>query len=165
MEIIQQMKEHKVYIPYDSLSCYINDSLLVHPLCEDAPFKMIVYSDTSQCSTCYLKSLYHWKDFVESKYSLNGNLSFIFIVGTRNGDARLVRNNLFRTELEYPIYIDDKNAFISANPSIPKEHTYHTFLIDQNDSILLVGNPLFNVKIEKMLLDILDEKLADGGER
>ena len=41
---------------------------------------------------------------------------------------------------------------------------YHTFLLDENNKIILVGNPLHNKKIEKLFLDMLDEKFDKNEE-
>ncbi len=37
---------------------------------------------------------------------------------------------------------------------------FHTFLLDENNNVLLVGNSLENEKIEEMFWQILEEKLG-----
>ena len=34
----------------------------------------------------------------------------------------------------------------------------HSFLLDENDSVLLVGNPVRNKKIEELFFKILEER-------
>ena len=36
---------------------------------------------------------------------------------------------------------------------------FHTFLLDESDSVLLVGNPLINERIDKLLKGIVNERL------
>ena len=37
---------------------------------------------------------------------------------------------------------------------------FHTFLLDENNNVLLVGNPLDNEKIEEMFWQIVEKKLG-----
>ena len=69
--------------------------------------------------------------------------------------------NLHRylTELSHPMYVDSKSVFSKVNPQLPKESLFHIFLLDENNNVILVGNPLFNPKLEKMLRRTLQEKL------
>lgn len=36
----------------------------------------------------------------------------------------------------------------------------HTFLLDEDNKVILVGNPLHNKKIEEMFYKIVEEKLG-----
>ena len=36
----------------------------------------------------------------------------------------------------------------------------HTFLLDRDDNVLLVGNPIWNEKIEEMFWQIVEERLG-----
>ena len=40
------------------------------------------------------------------------------------------------------------------------ELRFHTFLLDENNNVLLVGNPLDNEKIEEMFWQIVEKKLG-----
>lgn len=57
------------------------------------------------------------------------------------------------------MYIDSTNIFKKENPNIPSEEMFHVFLLDENDSIILVGNPLFNTQIEDMLIKQVNERM------
>lgn len=46
------------------------------------------------------------------------------------------------------------------NPHLPKNKALHTFLLDENNNVILVGNPLHNKKIEKIFYKIVEEKLG-----
>ncbi len=37
---------------------------------------------------------------------------------------------------------------------------YHTFLLDENNNVILVGNPMINKKNEDMMLAIVEEKFG-----
>lgn len=42
------------------------------------------------------------------------------------------------------VYIDDRQDFITNNPTIPEDAMFHTFLLDRKNKIVLVGNPVHN---------------------
>ena len=42
----------------------------------------------------------------------------------------------------YPIYIDNGNLFRKNNRNIPFDERMHTFLLDENNKVILVGSPL-----------------------
>lgn len=54
------------------------------------------------------------------------------------------------TNFDYPILIDTLGEFERLNPHLPKNQALHTFLLDENNRVILVGNPLRNKKIKEM---------------
>lgn len=49
---------------------------------------------------------------------------------------------------------------MGLNPNIPSESMFHTFLLDENNKVILIGNPMVNKQIEEMLVLIVEEKLG-----
>lgn len=60
--------------------------------------------------------------------------------------------------VSFPIYVDTTKIFRRNNPQINDLSATHVFLINSNNNIVLVGNPLLNPKIEEMSLKIFEEK-------
>lgn len=60
------------------------------------------------------------------------------------------------------IFVDSAIVFMEVNPNIPSESMFHTFLLDENNKVILVGNPMLNKQIEDMMLSIVDEKLGNN---
>ena len=56
------------------------------------------------------------------------------------------------------IYFDYFGLLEKKNPHLPKSKSLHTFLMDKNGKVLLVGNPVRNNKINALMLDILEDK-------
>lgn len=50
-----------------------------------------------------------------------------------------------------------KIVFPQYNPHIPTNKVLHTFLLDENNKVILAGNPLFNPRIEALLFQKLKE--------
>ena len=48
----------------------------------------------------------------------------------------------------YPVYIDEKDEFNTAN-KLPSNTLYHQFLLDKNNVVIFIGNPIKSRKIRK----------------
>ena len=60
----------------------------------------------------------------------------------QNNLELMISNTMF----DYPILLDTLGEFEKLNPHLPKNGTFHTFLLDENNNVILVGNPLRNKK-------------------
>ena len=58
--------------------------------------------------------------------------------------------------LDSPVYVDTAYVLRKENPQIPVDPIYHTFLLNEKDSVILVGNPLENVEIENIFRHTID---------
>lgn len=58
------------------------------------------------------------------------------------------------------VYVDTLGLFAKQNPYLSSNTIMHTFLLDEDNNVLLVGNPLENEKIEEMFWQIVEEKLG-----
>ena len=68
----------------------------------------------------------------------------------------LIKNSRFN----YPIILDTLGHFAKLNPHLPKNKALHTFLLDENNNVILVGNPLHNKKIKEMFYRIVEDRLG-----
>lgn len=53
--------------------------------------------------------------------------------------------------------MDTLGLFEHSNPQILHESKFHTLLLDKNNNVLLVGNPVENKKIEELFWQIVEE--------
>ena len=54
----------------------------------------------------------------------------------------------------YPVCYDTKGEFMALN-KFPKQEGLCCFLLDEDDKVVLIGNPLFNEQVEKLYLETL----------
>ena len=48
---------------------------------------------------------------------------------------------IFQKRFRYSVFYDLDGSFERLNPHLPKNERFHTFLLGENDKVLLVGNP------------------------
>lgn len=106
---------------------------------------------------CYLQHLELWNDFVKMEKEHEGIIRFLFIIEARDGEADNPYGQLGMTNLKHCIYVDGNRSFFKNNPQIPSNSLCHTFLLDESNKILLIGNPLKNEAIEKIFLRKIEE--------
>ena len=159
---IENMMAKPVTIPYNKMLLWTRNSTQnKHPNTQET-FKLVVYMDSAHCTECALKRMYLWEDFYNLERKYEGRFKVVFIVqASRNNNAKNIISAFKHYDINYPMYIDSTNIFSSLNPHIPSEDMYHVFLTDKKDSVVLVGNPQVNEKIERRLLEILEGR-KDG---
>lgn len=119
--------------------------------------KLVVYSDTSDCSQCYINHLNSWNEMLAQEDSFP-HFSLVFIIEACDGECNTLKRLLEQSGLRHSVFIDVNSSFRRKNPHLPKESFFHTFLINEKNEVCLVGDPLRNEAIEKMLRDALHEK-------
>ena len=122
--------------------------------------KYIIYSDSLACSSCMINSLISWNPFIEYSKNYNGKLVFYFVFSPAKKDVRSLNMLIRNSEFKYQIIVDGKNNFAKSNSHLPKDNLLHTFLLDENNNVVLVGNPVRNKKIKEMFYKIVEEKLG-----
>lgn len=159
---IMEMGRYKTILPTSEMKCWKGDSSSGNysDSIEGNKLKLVVYVDTTDCSICFLNHMNLWNDFLPLEQKYNGAIRFIFIIEARQNEYIDLYNQLSYTGLNHPIYIDEKLAFRKLNPHIPTETIYHTFVLDENNNIVLVGDPLRNEEIEKLLYKLIEVKCS-----
>lgn len=156
MEQIARMQSDVVVLPLDSM----NNTGVSPCVPRLDGYKFIVYSDSSDCSSCSLRKLYQWDELSELSKRYGDGVQFIFIFSPskkNQGLFELAIRNVLSSSL---IYMDTINIFSRLNPHIPGERRFHTFLLDEDNNVLLVGNPLENEKIKELFWQIVEERLG-----
>ncbi len=158
--IVEHMQSQTITIPYEQMTYWTTDSILDISPWKDAKLRLIHYVDSKTCSSCYLQKIAKY-DFLFNMEKLSNNEFFnVFIINPDNKTKRILESEYYNKLIPSTIFIDTANVFRQKNPIIPSETMYHTFLLDEKGKIILVGNPMVNNKIEKMLISIVEDKLA-----
>lgn len=120
-----------------------------------ARYKLLIYNGPDYCSTCAMSKMSEWNALLNLEREGALNLIFIFSPSKTEKDDLI---SAYRSSgLEHCILIDTCGVFSIDNPQIPQEKIFHTLLLDSADNVVLVGNPLRNDKINKLLHKILRE--------
>lgn len=122
----------------------------------DADYKVVTYIDSVGCTSCKLQLL-RWKLFMQEVDStLNRPVPFVFYFHPK--DMKELRYITRRDAFVYPVCFDEKDDFNRLN-HFPDEMTFQTFLLDKDNRVAAIGNPVHNPKVKELYLKVLT-----GGE-
>lgn len=129
----------------------INGNILGHH-----KYSLVVFVDSVTCSPCFWKQMPQWQSIVDSVNNHNVDISFAFVfhVKRKNRD-RFIESMQQDTLFKYPVYLDTTGVFLKNNPNITQNKLLHTFLLDQNNRVILIGDPVQNRKIRDLFDNIL----------
>ena len=158
---ILQLQSQKILIPTDSMLHQINgrDTILGNTF--DISIKLVVYSDSSICSSCALQALNKWDSFIQKANKSQGKLQLFFIFSPRKREVIQVKNMIATYALDYPVFIDTMKIFTKYNPHLPMHPMFHIFLLDEEDQVIVVGNPLKNKKLSAIYEKTINKKLSE----
>lgn len=117
------------------------DTLLSVP---DAPMRLVVWFDSLGCSSCRINRMHEWNDVVQFAEGMGDRFDPVFIFSPKAADRHSVRIALRTAFFEYPVYIDEDGMFPKNNPQLPTDERMHTFLLNADNKVVLVGSPVGN---------------------
>ena len=121
-------------------------------------FKIITYVDSIGCTSCKLQ-LHRWKELIAEMDSISsGTVPFLFYFHPK--DMKELRYLTRRDNFTYPVCFDEDDEFNSLN-RFPSEMTFQTFLLDKENKVIGMGNPVHNPKVKELyLMKITGENLS-----
>lgn len=124
---------------------------------------ILIWYDSTMCSTCKLSGLQSLAEielFCRDSVD-NAIVSVIF-------SPPVIAHKTFReasslTKRDYPIQVDYEGDFIRENSQLPKTGYMHTFLLDRDGKVVLVGDPVSNPVLWRTYKKYLYELNENGG--
>ena len=125
--------------------------------------KLLIYYDSLGCNTCRVQCLDDWTKIMMESEKSNGALG-VYVIFTPKKDVpneipRLLRLGNF----SYPIYMDDYGEFYEDNKKVIDDEDGIILLLDKNNKVVLLGNPLMNDAMWNLFKTTLDNMLVHDG--
>lgn len=117
--------------------------------------KLVVYIDSLSCSTCFLNNMMTYYDINDSLINNGGHL--IVILNPKREKVNEIRERVIMDKYPFYCIIDGNNEFLTNN-DIPNNNLLHTFMLDKNGKIIIVGDPTRNSKIKELFIKQLTLK-------
>ena len=134
----------KMLFPKDIVYTRFLKDTIDYRVPENVEYKVVVYVDSTGCTECKLK-LQEWKDFISYVDTLSGKkVAFIFFYNM--SDNRKVAFRLKHENFDYPVCLNRSEELSQLN-HIREGDRNHTFLLDKENCILEIGNPMFDSEI------------------
>lgn len=156
-EIAEEIKtfyNSYITVPMDSMiSLSANGGVSTY---HHSEYTYIMYIDSTMCSDCAVKHLSDWSILDVSNRPGSEKLKYLFIIAPKHNQYKhifeLIKSDIHFSEFTF---IDTMGVFERANPNLPKNKLLHTFMINKEGKVRLIGNPITNSQIDSVLSKIL----------
>ena len=154
-ELVEQMEKISsvpLKVSYTEM-LRVTDSTMTSVPDRKYPYTMVVYMDSVSCSRCIMNSLRYWNDlfYLEKE----GRVYFSFILSADHGNKDEIIESYKASGLKHEVYVDTSGVFRRQNPQITDNRLLHDLLINKNDSVVLIGDPTKNNKLNEMFFSII----------
>lgn len=152
--IIEQWRGKKIQLPTNlQATVFGKDTLFQLP---QTPYKILLYTDSMDYAHNKLY-LEEWKSLIQdADTSIQGQLSFLFYFHPK--DKKELHSLLKQNHFAYPVYIDEGNKINRMNV-FPEQIDYQCFLLDRNNRVVSVGNPVLNSDIWELYKQLAERKI------
>lgn len=119
-------------------------------------YRYILYFDSTECTACAMNRLAGIKTIKKRLRRINANVTFLLIFDDP-GNTDKFQSEYYSSGLDEPVYLDVKHLLKKKKSNVPQEKYLQSFMLDKNNNVVLVGNPLTNDNIEKLLYQYLSK--------
>ena len=118
-------------------------------------YKVLVFVDSIGCTSCKLQ-LSRWKEFIRYTDSISQkNIPFLFFF--QFDDQWEIHSLLIRENFDKPICLDRSDSLKQLN-HFPKDIRFQVFLLDKNNKVVVIGNPVHNPNVKELYLEEISRK-------
>ena len=159
-QLRRQLKElmgTTIVLP-EKITCVYNGEVYPMPDSLRSKAMMIVYVDSTQCSTCeisHLPELFPSFDLA----STSGTFNVMVLLDFKKSEKEGFMDYLVDFCFQYPLFVDDCSAFLHDNPVVTKNSSFHNLLIDASHRILFVGSPVKDRRVSPFLSRTITTRL------
>lgn len=145
--IVEWMGKEIIYPDGMTFTLWGKDTIM-----ECTDYTIVTYADTTGCISCKLQ-LKNWYTFItDLKDKVANKVKTHFIFFPKN--SKEIMTLLKRDKFNYPVCIDTNNIFNKSN-HLPSIMMFQTLLLNKDNKIVAIGNPIYNPKIKKLYLKII----------
>lgn len=124
-----------------------------NPLLRTTPYKIVHYTDSMGCMSCKLR-LNDWALFVadlQAEFQEMVPVYMFFCPKKGSGEIiSLIESSGYKS----PVCIDAGDSLNKLN-HFPSDMAFRTFLLDKDNKVLAIGNPVLNPKVKDLYLRII----------
>lgn len=155
--LVTEWQGKEIVFPQDMVfTRYAKDT--VEQAISNTSYKILVYVDSIGCTSCKLQ-LPRWKELIAYTDSMsNQQVSYLFFFHAK--DYKEICYLLKRDGFDYPVCLDNKDQLNKLN-QFPADITFQTFLLDSDNKVIAIGNPIHNLAVKDLYLEQIQGQLNE----
>lgn len=136
----------EVYLPKLSDMRTLERNSISSPLEKRVKIMTII---NASCGTC-IEEFKKWNDFMKTTDTTL--VGYVFLLYSNDDLMTFENTNANYLQFPYPYFNDKENEVIEKNGFNIEQKDYNTFLLNKENEIVLVGNPIYNNSISDLYL-------------
>lgn len=124
-----------VHLP-DSVIIVRNSECMITSLPNDT-LRLVYYYDKHECFNCAIVHAYELCNLFDE----NNRFIPIILFSPKEKQRGIVLQQLLAMNYDFPIYVTEDNDWVKKS-SIPRNPSFHFFLLDKNGTPIFVGDPV-----------------------
>jgi len=154
-EELRKFQETAITLPDNLLAKHYGEQISSDKSLLDRPFKLVIYVNKDGCQDCKLHSLLPSTYMFMLENEHRENFGVIIILNT--SDIESTDDTLAKFRFRRTVFYDLDGSFEFLNPHLPANELFHAFLLNEENRVVLVGNPVRNEKLTKLYLAELNK--------
>lgn len=146
-----------------SLTCASNGFRGTNPFSDSIP-RLVIYVDSSQCSTCRVGHLSEYIPLQE-KAVQSRQFMLVVILSPPASDYDNIVHLLDVYGYPFPIYMDKNHSLRKKNSFIPDDVRFHAFLTDRSNHPVMVGDPVRSEKLRQLFEQTLQQLQTNNSQK
>jgi len=164
-KIIRSWKGKEIIFPKD-VNCITPKTGLDMLNCPDlnsSSLKVLLYMSSTNCTGCGFR-VNEWKHLVREADSLfSHSLQFVFFIHLKQNEIGILKTVLQDNEFQVPVWIDTDGAINKLN-HFSDNTAYQCFLLNSNNRVLLVGNPVNRIEIWELYKHVIYQNVQESSK-
>lgn len=151
-EVVKEWIGKEIVFPENMVYSIGGDT--VDPRNLSADFTVVTYIDSSGCTPCRMR-LREWDETINRLNSLSDfDVRLVMVVNSSLRED--VDSGIENRKFLHPMAEDAEGVFDKAN-NLPSKESYRTFLLNSDNEVVILGNPVTNPKIEDVYIKAITE--------
>lgn len=136
---LKELMSSTIVLP-EKVTCVYNGEVFPMPDSLRDKRKLIVYIDSTECTTCRISHFWEYQDLFDLSAQTGSFDVLLLMCNTEFESIPLIRY-LSDQNLPYPVYVDTDKVFLKDNQVIPTDTRMHSLFVDSAGRPLFVGDP------------------------
>jgi len=149
--VVNEWIEKKIQLPKLN-SIKKNKEISINPLNKKIKILTLI---NGECGVC-IDELEKWKKYMNKVDILEVGFVFLIYYSSYMDNNYLDSSGL---QFDYPYFEDFGQKYIIEN-KFPKEKQYQTFLLNESNKVILIGNPIINESISNLFLKTIEKEIS-----
>lgn len=162
IHLVRKWEKKQIVYPSKTIFTIYGEDTLVDYVKSGMKYSIVSYIDSLGCLSCKLQAK-AWKSFIKMVDSVSNSVVPVNIFIHHKKDEELL-SILKREDFDIPICLDLNDSLRIIN-GLLDDVAFRTFLLDNNNRIVAIGNPIFNSKVKELYLNIIQGKTSTKEKR